>query len=144
MSEGRLAKTLPNNLVETNPWSDDPRLIGRTYVIPFEAVWRSCMKIVRQRSRWRILKSDDLVGFIRVRCVTRFFGQEDDLEILVGLDEHGLTRVDLRSSSRTRRVNLGVNARRVGRFSKWLDKALGAGKGKILDPRETARLTRQV
>jgi len=142
--EGRLAETPPSNLVETSPWSDDPRLIGRTYAIPFEAVWRSCMKIIRQRSRWRILKSDDLVGFIRVRCVTRFFRQEDDLEITIGLDEHGLTRVDLRSSSRTRRVDLGVNARRVGRFSKWLDKALGAGQGKILDPRENARLTRPV
>ena len=144
MFKGRLAKTPPNNLVETNPWSDDPRLIGRTYAIPFEAVWRSCMKLVGERSRWRILKSDDLVGFIRVRCVTRIFRQEDDLEILVGLDEHGLTRVDLRSSSRTRRRDLGVNARRVGRFSKRLDKSLDAGQGKILDPRETARLTRRV
>ncbi len=143
MYKGRLAETPPTNLVETNPWSDDPRLIGRTYAIPFEAVWRSCMNLVRERSRWRILKSDDLAGFIRVRCVTRVFHQEDDLEILVGLDEHGLTRVDFRSSSRTRRLDLGVNVRRVGRFSRWLDKALGAGKGKILDPRETARLTRQ-
>ncbi len=144
MFKGRLAKTLPSNLVETNPWSDDPRLIGRTHAIPFEAVWRGCMKIVRQRSRWRIIKSDDLVGFIRVRCVTRFFRQEDDLEILVVLDEHGLTRVDLRSNSRNDRRDLGVNVRRVGRFSKRLDKALGAGKGTILDPRETARLTQRI
>ncbi len=144
MSKGRPAETPPNNLVETNPWSDDPRLIGRTYAIPFEAVWRGCMKIVRQRSRWRIIKSDDLVGFIRVRCVTLFLRKEDDLEILVGLDEHGLTRVDLRSMSRTDRRDLGVNVRRVGRFSRRLDKALGAGKGKILDPRETARLTQRI
>ena len=144
LSKERLAETPPSNLVETDPGSDDPRLIGRTYAIPFEAVWRSCMKLVQARSRWRILESDDLVGFIRVRCVRWIFGQEDDLEILVGLDEHGLTRVDFRSSSRTRRRDLGVNARRVGRFSKRLDKALGAGQGKILDPRETARLTRRV
>ena len=143
MSEGRLAETPPSNLVETDPWSDDPRLIGRTYVIPFEAVWRSCINLVRERSRWRILESDDLLGFIRVRCVTMVFQQEDDLEIHVGLDEHGLTRVDLRSSSRTRRMDLGVNARRVGRFSKKLDELLGAEQGKILDPRETARLTRR-
>ena len=144
MYKGRLAETPPTNLVETNPWSDDPRLIGRTYAIPFEAVWRSCMKLIGKRSGWRILQSDDLVGFIRVRCVTRVFHQEGDLEILVGLDEYGLTRVDLRSSSCTRRMDLGLNARRVGRFSKWLDKSLGAGQGKILDPRETARLTRRV
>ena len=144
MSKGRLAEAPSDNLVETNPWSDDPRLIGRTYAIPFEAVWRSCIDLVQEQRRWRILASDDLVGFIRVRCVTRLFRQEDDFEVLVGLDEHGLTRVDLRSSARSRRMDLGVNARRVGRFYNSLDMALGAGQGKILDPRETARLTRRV
>ena len=139
---GRLTKALTTNRAETDPWSDDPRLIGRTYAIPYEAVWRSCMKLVQKRSGWRILKSDDLVGFIRVRCARRFFRLEDDLEIRIGLDEHGLTRVDLRSRSRTDGADLGVNARRVGRFSKKLDESLGAGQGKILDPRETARLTR--
>ncbi len=143
MFKGRLAKALTTNRAETDPSSDDPRLLGRTYAIPFEAVWRSCLSLVRERSGWRLLQSDDLVGFIRVRCTTRLFRQEGDLEIRIGLDEHGLTRVDLRSRSRTRRADLGVNARRVGRFSKKLDESLGAGQGKILDPRETARLTRQ-
>ncbi len=142
MFKGRLARALTTNRAETDPWSDDPRLIGRTYAIPFEEVWRSCLSLVRERRRWRILQSDDLVGFIRVRCVTRVFRQEHDLEIRIGLDEHGLTRVDLRSRSRTDGADLGVNARRVGRFSKKLDESLGAGDGKILDPRETARLTR--
>ena len=139
---GRLAKALTTNRAETDPWSDDPRLTGRTYAIPYEAVWRSCMTLVQKRSGWRILKSDDLAGFIRVRCTRRFFRLEDDLEIRIGLDEHGLTRVDLRSRSRTDAADLGVNARRVGRFSRRLDESLGAGQGKILDPRETARLTR--
>ena len=142
MFTGRLTRALTTNRAETDPWSDDPRLVGRTYAIPYEAVWRSCMTLVQKRSGWRILKSDDLAGFIRVRCARRFFRLEDDLEIRIGLDEHGLTRVDLRSRSRTDGWDLGVNARRVGRFSKKLDESLGAGKGKILDPRETARLTR--
>jgi uncharacterized protein (DUF1499 family) len=100
------------------------------------------MSLVQKSNRWRILKSDDLAGFIRVRCARRFFRLEDDLEIRIGLDEHGLTRVDLRSRSRTDGADLGVNARRVGRFAKKLDESLDAGHGKILDPRETARLTR--
>ena len=138
----RLTKALTTNRAETDPWSDDPRLIGRTYAIPYEAVWRSCMSLVQKRNGWRILKSDDLAGFIRVRCARRFIRLEDDLEIRIGLDEHGLTRVDLRSRSRTDGADLGVNARRVGRFAKKLDESLDAGHGKILDPRETARLTR--
>ena len=143
MFKGRLARALTTNRVETDPWSDDPRLVGRTYAIPFEAVWRSCIKLVRERAGWRMLQSDDLAGFIRVRCTTRLLRQEDDFEIRVGLDEHGLTRVDLRSRARSRRVDLSTIARRVGRFSASLDESLGAGDGKILDPRETARLTRR-
>ncbi len=143
MFKGRLARALTTNRVETDPWSNDLRLIGRTYAIPFEAVWRSCMNLVQETNRWKLLQADDLVGFIRVRCTTRVFRNEDDLEIRVGLDEHGLTRVDVRSHSRRRRADMGVNARRIGRFSSRLDELLDAKQGKILDPRETARLTRR-
>lgn len=139
----RLAKALTTNRAETDPWSEDPRLIGRTYAIPYERVWRTCMKFVEERGRWRLLQADDLAGFIRVRCTTMVFRFEDDLEIRVGLDENALTRVDMRSRSLRGRGDLGVNARRVGHFFKKLDRLLGAGPGKILDPRETARLTRQ-
>ncbi len=143
MFAGRLTKARYNYRAETDPSSDDPRLIGRTYAIPFEQVWRTCMKFVKERSRWRLLQADDLAGFIRVRCTTMVFRFEDDLEIRIGLDEHALTRVDIRAGSQKGRVDLGMNVRRVGRFFKKLDRLLDAGHGKILDPRETARLTRQ-
>ncbi len=140
---GRLTKVQYNYRAETDPSSDDPRLIGRTYAIPFEQVWRTCMKFVKERGRWRLLQADDLAGFIRVRCTTMVFRFEDDLEIRIGLDEHALTRVDIRAGSQKGRVDLGMNVRRIGRFFKKLDRLLDAGHGKILDPRETARLTRQ-
>ena len=139
----RLTKALTTNRAETDPGSDDPRLVGRTYAIPFEAVWRACMSLVEKRGGWRLLQADDLVGFIRVRCTTFVLRFEGDLEIRIGLDEHALTRVDLRSRSLKGRSDLGLNTRRVGRFFRKLDRALDAGHGKILDPRETARLTRQ-
>ena len=139
----RLARALTKYRAETDPWSEDPRLIGRTYAIPFEEVWRACMKFVAERGRWSLLQADDLAGFIRVRCTTLVFRFEDNLEIRVGLDENALTRVDVRAGSKRSRTDLGMNARRVGRFFKNLDGLLGAGHGKILDPRETARLTRQ-
>ena len=102
------------------------------------------MKFVEERGRWRLLQADDLAGFIRVRCTTVVFRFQDDLEIRIGLDEHALTRVDIRAGSRKGRVDLGMNIRRVGRFFKKIDRLLDAENGKILDPRETARLTRQV
>ena len=143
MFTSRLARALTKYRAETNPWSEDPRLIGRTYAIPFEEVWRTCMKFVAESGRWRLLQADDLAGFIRVRCTTLIFRFEDILEIRVELDENALTRVDVRAGSKKRRADLGMNVRRVGRFFKKLDGLLDAGQGKILDPRETARLTRQ-
>ena len=138
-----LASALNKYRAETSPWSEDPRLIGRTYAISYEEVWRTCMKFVAERGRWRLLQADDLAGFIRVRCTTLVFRREDNLEIRVGLDENALTRVDVRAGSKRSRMDLGLNVRRVGRFFKKLDGLLGAANGKILDPRETARLTRQ-
>ena len=143
MFASRSTKARYNYRAETDPGSDDPRLSGRTYAIPFEKVWRTCMKFVEGCGRWRLLQADDLVGFIRVRCTTVVFRFEDDLEIRIGLDEHALTRVDIRAGSRKGRLDLGMNVRRIGRFFKKLDRLLDAGHGKILDPRETARLTRQ-
>ena len=139
----RLTKALTASRTETDPWSDDPRLIGRTYVIPFERVWRTCMKFVEDSGRWRLLRADDLAGLIQVRCTTMVFRFEDDLEIRIGLDEHALTRVDIRACSVKGWTDFGTNVRRVGRFFKRLDGLLGAGQGTILDPRETARLTWQ-
>jgi len=139
----RLTKALNTNRAETSAWSDDPRLVGRTYAIPFEAVWSACMNLVEGHGRWTLLQSDDLAGFIRVRCTSFVFRLEGDLEIRIGLDEHALTRVDVRSHSRSGRTDLGLSTRRLGRFFKKLDRALDAEHGKILDPRETERFTRQ-
>lgn len=143
MFTARITHALANDRAETDPCSEDPRLLGRTYAIPFDAVWRGGIKLVEENGRWTVLQADDLLGFIRVRCTTMVFRFEDDLEIRIGLDQHGLTRVDIRSRSRKTRATLGTHARRVGRFLHKLDRAIGAGPGKILDPRETARLTRQ-
>jgi uncharacterized protein (DUF1499 family) len=101
------------------------------------------MSLVEGHGRWRLLQADDLAGFIRVRCTTFVFRLESDLEIRIGLDEHALTRVDVRSRSRKGRTDLGLNTRRVGRFFRRLDRMLRAEHGKILDPREAAQLTRR-
>ena len=139
--ESALRGNLIQNRAETDPWSDDPRLLGRTYAIPFDRVWRDCLELVSKRSRWELLHTDDLAGIIRVRCTTPVFRFKDDLEIGVLLDENGLTRVDLRSRSITGRRDLGVNARRIGSFLFRLDKRLGAGKGTIIDPKDAVDLT---
>ena len=99
------------------------------------------MELATNWSRWELLHSDDLAGMIQVLCTTPVFRFKDELEIRVRLDENALTRVDVQSRSMTGRRDFGVNTRRIGRFLLRLDKLLGAGKGTIIDPKDTLELT---
>jgi hypothetical protein len=130
----RLERALTTNQAETDPRSDDPRLKGRTYAIPFDHVWTACVELVKRSRGWTPLQANDLDGFIRVRCRTLVFKFLDDVEIRIGLDDHAMTRVDVTSRSRRGRADFGTNARRIGRFVKGLDRKLGAEDGAILDP----------
>jgi len=130
----RLERALTTNQAETDPRSEDPRLTGRTYAIPFDRVWTACVELVQRSRGWTPLQAHDLDGFIRVRCRTLVFKFFDDVEIRVSLDDHAMTRVDMTSRSRKGRADFGTNARRIGRFLKGLDRKLGAEAGMILDP----------
>ena len=113
MLKARPEQAPARNWAETDPWSDDPRLLGRTYAIPFDVVWRACLELVTNRGRWVLLHSNDLVGVIGVRCTTR---------------------------SLKGRHDFGTNTRRIGRFLLRLDKHLGAGRGTIIDPKDAVEL----
>ena len=140
MLKARPEQALAPNWAETDPWSDDPRLLGRTYAISFDVVWRACLELVANRSRWVLLHSNDLVGVIGVRCTTWVLRFKDEVEIRVGLDENGLTRLDVQSRSLKGRNDFGTNTRRIGRFLLRLDKHLGAGQGTIIDPKDAVEL----
>jgi len=129
----RLERALTTNRAETDPRSDDPRLQGRTYAIPFDHVWTVCIELIQQNRHWDLLQANDLEGFIRIRCHTLFFKFIDDVEVRISLDEHAMTRVDIKSQSRKGRADLGTNARRIGRILRRLDRKLKA-EGSILDP----------
>lgn len=134
MLRERLERALTTNRAETDPRSDDPRLKGRTYAIPYDQVWTACVDLVQRSRGWTILHSNDLDGFVRVRCQTPFFKFLDDVEIRVSLDDNAMTRVDITSESRKGRADFGVNTRRIGRFLRGLDRKLEAKEGAILDP----------
>ena len=139
MLRERLERAFTTNRAETDPRSDDPRLLGRTYAIPFDQVWTACLDLVERHRRWTLLQANDLDGYLMVECQTLVFEFIDDFEIRIGLDEHAMTRVDVKSRSRKGRADLGTNARRIGRFLQRLDQILDAQDGAILDPthRET-------
>lgn len=131
----RVRRTLTRNGAETRPDERDQRLRGRTYAIPFHEVWNTALRLANgELSGWKILTADDQKGEIRAEATTRVFRFVDDVTIRMGLDRDGQTRVDLRSASRTRRIDFGTNARRIRTFCHALDTALGATPAHIRPP----------
>jgi len=116
---------MPTNRAETSPDHPNPRLRGRTLAIPFDRVWKEALLLAAKKQGWTILEADDLAGVIRAEARTLVFRFTDDVEIRIGLDENGQTRVDMTSASRVGKADLGTNARRIGGFLRGLDRRLG-------------------
>ncbi|MBI4538759.1 MAG: DUF1499 domain-containing protein [Gemmatimonadetes bacterium] len=136
----RLFRALTRNVAETHPGEPDPRLRGRTYAIPFDEIWNAALKLAGGAlPRWRLVHTDDREGVIRAKARTRVFRFVDDVVIHIGLDLNGQTRLDLRSRSRRGWVDLGMNARRIGRFCRRLDAAVRATPAHILPAAPPAR-----
>ncbi len=124
------------NRAHTDPASEDRRLRGRTYTIPFDRVWTEAVNVARERMRgWTVTVEDDGLGVLEAESATLFWGFVDDVHISVGLDNDGQTRIDVASASRVGRGDLGRNPRMIGRFLRRLDRALDVQAGQILDPR---------
>lgn len=126
MSLGRqhLIRALTRNRAETSPAADDPRLLGRTYGVPYEKVWQAALALAGGGLRGcRLRSADDLAGIINARASSGVLGTAD-IRIRVSLDENAQTRVDARSITRERRADLGSNVRRLDRFFRELDRNL--------------------
>jgi len=126
---------LRENRAATDPAHEESGLRGRTYAIPFEAVWQASLGLVGGRlPRWSHVRSDDVTGTILADVAPAFLRPAADVLIKVTLDENAQTRVDMSISSRTEHWDLGASYRRVARFYKALDQGLDVRDGQILDP----------
>lgn len=114
----------PRPRAYTDPESEDPRLRGRSYAIPYARVWRAVLDEVAARRGWSLAEADPAKGEVLAEARTRVWKLVDDVWIRVSLDENGLTRVDLASTSRRGRSDFGTNARRIVRFLHALDRRL--------------------
>lgn len=115
---------LRTNRAQTRPDHRDPRLRGRTLPLPFAELWPVVVETAERMPRWTVVEADPAKGTLRAEARTVLWRFTDDVEVRVSLDEHGMTRVDLRSSSRVGSGDLGVNARRIARFLHRLDRRL--------------------
>ena len=129
-----ILRALTENRVETDPTSEDDRLLGRTYAIPFEDVWQAAKRLASGELKgWTLWVADDQEGLMEASLRPFLFLKAADVRIEIGLDENAQTRVDLSAASRTERGDLGRCRRTVGTFLRRLDAALDASPGKILD-----------
>ena len=123
------------NQAATDVAHEDPALRGRTYAIPFERVWQAALGVAGGGlSRWSLIRSDDVTGHILAEIGPALLRPAADVLIKVTLDADAQTRVDLSTSSRTERWDLGASHRRVRAFFRTLDRYLQVQDGQILDP----------
>lgn len=123
------------NRTSTHPSHSDPRLRGRAYGVPFEAVWTSALRLAEGGLKgWTLIRSDDGPGVIQAEVQPRLWGPTGDVLVRVGLDAEGQTRVDLSSSSRGRLSDFGASRRRAAAFLRAMDKAVFAGVGAVATP----------
>jgi hypothetical protein len=130
-----ILRGLTETQVATDPASTDRRLKGRTYTIPYEAVWSAATRLVRgELGGWTLQAADDQEGVIVGSAKPLLWGGPCDVRVEIGLDENAQTRVDAWSSTPGKRGDLGRNRRILGRFFRALDRALTVQPGQILDP----------
>lgn len=120
---------LTRNVAFTSPGAEDPRLVGRTYAIPFEDVWQASLALVRGGlRRWEVTEHNDQEGIIRGVARGYLERTTSSITVRITLDPDAQTRVDAMAASRTGRADLGRNARRLGRFFAALDARLEEGR----------------
>jgi hypothetical protein len=108
----------------TAPDASDPSLRGRTYVVPFEPVWRAAYRLADGGLRgWTLNEADDSDGAIRATSKS-IAGAYHDIAISVTLDANAQTRVDATAQAHKPLTDLGRARRRIRRFFKALDRAL--------------------
>lgn len=127
-------RSFTGHAAETAPAAPDPGLRGRTYAIPFDAVWNAAVELASGGlGGMALIRADDRAGTLVAEATTRILSRVDDVRIRVRLDDNAQTRVDMRSSSRRPKADLGRNRRRIAAFFRALDGALAATPRQILD-----------
>jgi uncharacterized protein (DUF1499 family) len=127
----RMWRAVTRNVAFTTPDAEDARLKGRTYAIPFEDVWQVTLNLIENELRfWSLVSADDREGIIRAEVKGRLERLQSAVTIRVGLDPDAQTRVDALAACRTGRADLGVNARRLGRYFREMDRRLEEQRSK--------------
>ncbi len=126
-----IKRSFERDFANTGPDAEDPRLLGRTYAIPFEVVWKAAFQLMGGGLRgWRVVETDDQEGVISGLVEGRIERLNSSVTIRISLDQDAQTRVDAVSSTLQGPPDLGSNARRLARFFNKLDQSLESAHGR--------------
>lgn len=143
MSDSGFVPQLSRKMEMTRPDHPDPTLRGRRYAIPFDAVWKGCVRLVEKGSRWTLLDANDQKGVLRAEARAGLLGSLLDVRIRVWLDIDAQTRVDIMARPRSGRSGFGGQARKIRRFLRDLDRLLKPPPQAILPPEGGAALVHE-
>ena len=136
----KMWKGFTERMARTSPDSNDPVLAGRTYAIPFDAVWQAALRLSGGGLKgWTLISADDQLGVIRADVRSPLLPLEANVLVSVTLDPNAQTRVDMSALGNHRGGDLRVNYRRIRHFFRSLDDLLDVQPGQILDPYTAAR-----
>lgn len=82
--------------------------------LPPDRAYGRALELVRSFN-WMLISANPNTRVIEATDKSLWFGFKDDVVIRIRADDRG-SRVDLRSASRIGRSDLGVNAKRIGKF----------------------------
>ena len=136
----KMWKGFTERMARTSPDSNDSVLAGRTYAIPFDAVWQAALRLSGGGLKgWTLISADDQLGVIRADVRSPLLPLEANVLVSVTLDPNAQTRVDMSALGNHRGGDLRVNYRRIRHFFRSLDDLLDVQPGQILDPYTAAR-----
>lgn len=119
---------------QTRIGARDPDMAGRTYAVPFAAVWAAALRLADGEMKgWTLVRWDDMEGVVEARATSWPLPLPARIVVSVTLDANAQTRVDLVAEGRHKGGDLGANARRIKRFLRALDQRLDLRAGQVLD-----------
>ncbi|MFQ5596793.1 MAG: M28 family peptidase [Nitrospiria bacterium] len=121
-------KALTEHRAKTLPDHPDPTLRTRRYRLPYENVFQLVVQTLEALPQWTPVHQDPQAGAIRAERHTRIFRFIDDVHIIIIATKKGNHDIvlNLESTSRVGKGDLGQNARNIREFLNEMDRAAAA------------------
>ncbi len=108
----RLKTYLSTNIAETKPDHEFPELQTPHFEIPAEDLYKKVLAVTEEAG-WKLMNSDPTSLTIDAVASTPLLGYQDNVKIEITLISPEHSSINVKSSSRVGRADLGANAGRI-------------------------------